>query len=198
MVSHVDVLLEGDAAVRVKELEKGSVDLLVTDAPYGLQFAGKDWDKAVPSVEVWKGCEQALKPGAFAFIMSAPRLDLLSRMALRLQEAGFRIDFTPIFWAFSSGLPKAENISRAVEKRVGVKRQTATTPASDVAKSLDGSYGGFQPKPCLELVLVCQKPMRHKTYLDQSLEWVAQRAAVLGEIEIALRRQGVSKVEWTD
>lgn len=123
MVSHVDILLEGDAAVRVKELEKGSVDLLVTDAPYGLQFAGKDWDKAVPSVEVWKGCEQALKPGAFAFIMSAPRLDLLSQMALRLQQAHFQVDFTPIFWTFSSGMPKAQSVSKSVDKRLGAKRR---------------------------------------------------------------------------
>ena len=33
---------------------------------------GKDWDKAVPSVDVWRECLRVLEPGAFAFIMSAP------------------------------------------------------------------------------------------------------------------------------
>ena len=80
----------------------------------------RNWDKAVPSVGIWRECLRVLKPGAFAFIMSSPRLDCLGEMSRRLTEAGFRIDFSPIFWVYKTGFPKAENIAKAIDKRLGV------------------------------------------------------------------------------
>lgn len=62
-----------DCEVGMKELPENSIDLICTDPPYGLEFMGKDWDKAVPKVAIWKECLRVLKLGAFAFIMSAPR-----------------------------------------------------------------------------------------------------------------------------
>ena len=59
----------GDCLLEMPKMEAGSVDLLVTDPPYGLSFMGKDWDRAVPSVDVWKAALRVLKPAAFAFIM---------------------------------------------------------------------------------------------------------------------------------
>src|SRR5207302_1574406 len=90
------------------------------DPPYGYSFMGKDWDKAVPPTEVWKECLRVLKPGAFAFIMSAPRLDVLSQMSLRIEQAGFEIGFTPIFWTYATGFPKAMNVGKAVDERSGL------------------------------------------------------------------------------
>lgn len=116
------MLILGDSAQKLKELPDNSVDLICTDPPYGYSFMGKDWDKAVPSIEIWKECLRVLKPGAFAFIMSAPRSDVLSRMIVRIEDAGFRVDFTPIYWTYSSGFPKAMNIGKMVDKRMGVKR----------------------------------------------------------------------------
>ena len=69
-----------DALEGLKQLEDESVDLLCTDPPYGYSFMGKDWDKAVPSVEIWKECLRVLKSGAFAFVMSAPRSDVQAEM----------------------------------------------------------------------------------------------------------------------
>ncbi|KKL96522.1 hypothetical protein LCGC14_1843610, partial [marine sediment metagenome] len=62
---------------------------------------GKSWDKALPDINVWKECLRVLKPGAFAFVMSIPRSDCLSRMIISLEDAGFRVDFTPIYWAYA-------------------------------------------------------------------------------------------------
>lgn len=67
---------------------------------------------------------RVLKPGAFAFVMCIPRLDCLSRMAMRISDAGFNIAFTPIFHAYATGFPKAENISKAVDRRLKAERQT--------------------------------------------------------------------------
>ena len=111
-----------------------SIDLVLTDPPYGLNFMGKNWDKAVPSVEIWRQCVRVLKPGAFAFIMSSPRLDCLGEMSRRLVEAGFRIDFSPIFWAYANGFPKAENIAKAVDKRLGVQPEIISERRQNGAK----------------------------------------------------------------
>jgi len=180
-------------------LEDDSVDLVVTDPPYGWEFMGKDWDKAVPPVAVWEECLRVLKPGAFAFVMCGPRMDCLSEMGKRLAEAGFEIGFSPIYWAYASGFPKAANIGKLVDKRLGAEREVVgsdscfgsqdsgiygfnTTgldktkfdikpiPATPEAQALDGSYAGFQPKPAVEVVIVAMKPLSHGTYIDQALD----------------------------
>ena len=205
----MDKILHGDSLELLKDLDDNSVDSVVTDPPYGYSFMGKDWDKALPDINIWKECVRVLKPGGFAFIMTAPRSDVHSRMCLMLEEAGFRIDFTPIAWTYATGFPKAMNIGKMVDKRLGVKREVigvkkrgdveeakkrGTTftqaeanrnnkdifgygeeeitsgPASDEAKKLDGSYGGYQPKPAWENVIVCMKPLSEKGYLDQAMK----------------------------
>lgn len=72
-----------------------SVDLIVTDPPYGYSFMASsiDWDKALIPVKTWKLCLRVLKPGAFAFIMAAPRQDVLSKMICNLKEHYFKKTF---------------------------------------------------------------------------------------------------------
>jgi len=136
-------------------------------------------------------------PGAFAFVMSGPRQDCLSRMILNLETAGFKIYFTSLFWTYAEGFPKAHNISKAIDKKLGAEREiiarnpnsrekcdktntiyengtvgnTAyiTKPATAKARRLDGSYAGFQPKPAVEVIIVAMKPMVEKSYTDQAL-----------------------------
>jgi site-specific DNA-methyltransferase (adenine-specific) len=42
-------------------------------------------------------------------------------------------------------------------------------PTTIQAKSFNGSYGGFQPKPAVEIIIVCMKPLSEKTFVDQAL-----------------------------
>ena len=72
-----------------------------------------------------------------------------------------------------------------------------TKSATAAAKKLDGSYTGFNPKPSLEVILVVQKPLKHKTFVDQAIDWVSQRINILNEIEIELKKQGIDKIEWS-
>ena len=146
----MDQLIHGDCLPELCKLPDDSVDLIVTDPPYGYSFMGKDWDKAVPSSDIWFECLRVLKSGGFAFVMSAPRSDVQAEMISRLQSAGFRLDFTPIYWTYASGFPKAHNIG----KRGGP----------------EGSYGGFQPKPAVEVIIVAMKPLSEKTFVDQALK----------------------------
>ena len=194
-------IIQGDSLKVLKKLEDESVDMICTDPPYGYSFMAKDWDKAVPSVKIWKECLRVLKPGGFCFVMSAPRTDVQSQMAIRLEGAGFDVGFTPIYWTYATGFPKAHNVGKSVDKKFGKKRKVVgkyktpeggqelstynnwkddedqerrspdiTEPASDEAKQLDGSYAGYQPKPAVEVVLVCMKPIDEKTYVEQAMK----------------------------
>lgn len=190
-------IIQGDALEKLKELSDDSIDLVVTDPPYGYSFMGKAWDRGVPCTDIWKECLRVLKAGAFALIMSAPRQDVQCQMIMNLRDAGFRLDFTPLYWAYASGFPKAMNISKAVDKKLGAEREVIghetkpdstfhtqnvggtiqgvttydiTAPSSPQAKSLDGSYGGFQPKPAVEIILVAMKPLSEKTFTDQAMK----------------------------
>jgi len=130
----------------------------MVELSYG--FMGKDWDKTLPPKEIFEESLRVLKPGGFAFVMSAPRSDVQYRMVQMLEEVGFQIGFTPIYWTYSTGFPKAMNIQKAVAKRGDI----------DKAKELDGSYAGYQPKPAVEVVIVAMKPLEKKGYLDQALD----------------------------
>jgi site-specific DNA-methyltransferase (adenine-specific) len=44
-----------------------------------------------------------------------------------------------------------------------------TEPISEQAKALDGSYGGFQPKPAVEVIIVAMKPLDENTYIKQAM-----------------------------
>ena len=143
------------------KLDSNSVDLVVTDPPYGYSFMGKDWDKVVVGVDIWKQCHRVLKPGSFAYVMAAPRQDVLSHMIVNLEKAGFKTGFTSMYWAYATGFPKAMNVAKAVDKKLG---------ESNKAKALDGSYAGFQPKPAVEVILVVMKPLDEKTYLEQAMK----------------------------
>ena len=156
---------------------------------------GRDWDKTLPPKEIFEECFRVLKPGSMAFVMSAPRSDVQYRMAEMLEKVGFRIDYTPIYWTYASGFPKAMNIGKAIDKQKGAEREViGKNPnhresealyelgfqggkgdgnivggaVSDEAKKLDGSYGGFQPKPAVEVVIVAMKPLDKKGYLEQA------------------------------
>lgn len=187
----VNRIIRADAAEKLKGLPDKSIDLLCTDPPYGYSFMGKDWDKSVVSVEIWKECFRLLKDGGLAFVMSAPRQDLFSQTVARLKEAGFNVKFTSIYWAYASGFPKALNIGKAVDKLKGAVRKGAirrdggtkgrifklgrlyepTEPVVTAeARALAGSYGGFQPKPAVEIIIVAMKPLSEKTFAHQALK----------------------------
>ena len=101
----------GDSAEELLKIKDESVDLLATDPPYAIKFMGKKWDKALPNIEIFKQCYRVLKPGAFAFVMCSVRSDASSRMSILLEDAGFKINFSPIYWTYSSGFPKGYNLS---------------------------------------------------------------------------------------
>ena len=61
----------------------------------------------------------------------------------------------------------ADKFKEYIEKQ---KEISITIPSSPQAKALNGSYGGFQPKPAVEVIIVAMKPLSEKTYVDQALK----------------------------
>ncbi len=191
------MIVNANCLDHLKTLPDNIVDCLVTDPPYGIEFMGKDWDKSIPDLEIWKECLRVMKPGAFGFVFSIPRQDCLSRMMISLEQAGFNINFSSIYWTYASGFPKALHIGKAIDKRAGVKGKEVirqdfydrsnkkecemkqvpcgtkgvyNLPATPEAKKLEGSYGGFQPKPAVEVIIVVMKPLSKNSYIDQALD----------------------------
>lgn len=180
----------GNSFNLLKTLKNNSIDAIVTDPPYGMSFMNHEWDDLNTTdfrkdtrgnenrlellnffTPIWRECLRVIKPGSFALVLCSPRQDLMAQQILALSEAGFDTRYTPIFWAYASGFPKAQNIANSIGKKVGLenKQTYEQNKLLEEIKALNGSYAGFQPKPAVEPVLVAMKPLSEKTYADQAL-----------------------------
>jgi len=63
-----------------------------------------------------------------------PRSDVQAEMVIKLKQAGFRVDFTPIYWTYASGFPKAMNIGKAIDKREGVERKVVGKKKTGISR----------------------------------------------------------------
>lgn len=98
----------------LKQLADNSVDSVVTDPPYGINFMNKKWDYDVPTVELWQEVYRVLKPGGHALVACGTRTQ--HRMAVNIEDAGFEIRDI-VAWVYGSGFPKSLDISKAIDKR---------------------------------------------------------------------------------
>ena len=99
-------LIEGDCLAILRELDANSVDAVVTDPPYGLNFMGKAWDYDVPGTDVWAEVLRVLKPGGHLLSFFGTRT--YHRGVVKIEDAGFEIR-DQIGWLYGSGFPKSSN-----------------------------------------------------------------------------------------
>ncbi len=190
----------GDSAELLGHLEDDSVDSIVTDPPYGLKFMGKEWDKALPPIEIWQECFRVIKPGGYIIAMSASRT--YHRLAVQLEDIGF-ICHPMLGWIYGSGFPKATDLSKQFDKAAGAEREVVgidkntsrpnsrehnnttggnphgdggvvsiTAPSTDLAKQWDGwKYGLQSLKPALEPIFMGQKPCELKPMVRNVEKW---------------------------
>lgn len=123
-------LLLGDCLDILPTLAADSVDSIVTDPPYGLSFMGKKWDYDVPSVDIWKECLRVLKPGGHLLAFGGTRT--YHRLVVAIEDAGFEIR-DQIQWIYGQGFPKSQDISKAIDKAAGAKREVI-----GIGKRVDG------------------------------------------------------------
>lgn len=190
-------------------------DSVVTDPPYGLGkepnalelikawatngympikgkgFMNKEWDVFVPQPLFWKEVFRVLKHGGHVVSFFGTRTYDWGVLAMRL--AGFEIR-DQIVWVQGSGMPKGENIGKAIDKMKGNERKIVGenpyanrgTPKSkknvnvitteirnqfiDIGQS---EFEGFNTnlKPAIEPIVLARKPISEKTIAKNVLCW---------------------------
>jgi site-specific DNA-methyltransferase (adenine-specific) len=111
-------ILQGDNRETLKTLADNSVDAIVTDPPYGIDFLGKSWDANTGALETYQECLRVLKPGGHILAFSAART--YHHLAVTLEQAGFEIR-DQIMWIYSSGFPKSQDVGRQLHKKLNGK-----------------------------------------------------------------------------
>ena len=120
MLDMLDVILEE------------SIDSIVTDPPYELNFMSKGWDNSGIAFQpdTWRKCYEVLKPGGYLLAFGGSRT--FHRIACAIEDAGFEIRDT-IMWLYGSGFPKSMNIGKAIEGKLTI----GSANVRDI-KKLDG------------------------------------------------------------
>jgi DNA modification methylase len=109
----INQIIHGDCFEVLKTIPDSSIDLILTDPPYGLSFMGKNWDHGVPGVQFWIEALRVAKPGAHLFAFGGTRT--FHRLAVAIEDAGWEIRDT-IMWVYGSGFPKSLDVSKAIDK----------------------------------------------------------------------------------
>jgi site-specific DNA-methyltransferase (adenine-specific) len=188
-------LMQGDNMKSLDLLPDNSIDSVVTDPPYALNFMNKKWDSEVPSVEFWKKVYQKLKPGGHILSFGGTRT--YHRMVVNMEDAGFEIR-DQIMWIYGSGFPKSLNIGKAFDKKSGNEREVVGSNKKQDFNENNGSmmskenyksgevkytdiditkgssqYEGWGTalKPANEPICLARKPLSEKTIVDNVIKW---------------------------
>ncbi len=186
-------LLHGDCLEILPTLEANSIDAIVTDPPYGLSFMGKHWDHGIPGVDFWKEHLRVAKPGAHLLAFGGTRT--YHRLICAIEDAGWEIRDC-LMWVYGSGFPKSLDVSKAIDKEKGAKREIVgqryagrknggnnfdddnyqwtgnvdvTIAASEEAQYYEG--WGTALKPAWEPIILARKPISEKTVAQNVLKW---------------------------
>jgi len=124
-------ILHGKNLDILPTLADNSVDSIVTDPPYELNFMGKKWDSSgiAYSVELWAECLRVLKPGGHLLSFGGSRT--YHRVAVAIEDAGFELRDS-IAWLYGSGFPKSLDVSKAIDKAAGAEREILTESVTDL------------------------------------------------------------------
>ena len=142
-------LYHGNNQDILKQFQNNYFTSILTDPPYGISFMNKKWDYQVPSIESWQECLRVLKPGGTLLCFAGTRTQ--HRMAVNIEDAGFILKDC-LMWFFGTGFPKALDISKAIDKAMGVEREIVghmggryNSPGTDIrsGKYVGGEAGGL-------------------------------------------------------
>lgn len=180
-------LYNGNMLDMMKVIEPNSIDAIVTDPPYELNFMNKSWDNSGIAFqkETWRKCYDVLKSGGHMLVFGGSRT--FHRIACAIEDAGFEIRDT-IMWIYGSGFPKSMNIGLAIDKRNGVESKVIGVKehckkdfkegnlyaqdeanknntkcfgyGTEIVKEAQNEWAGWgtQLKPSYEPIIVCRKP----------------------------------------
>ena len=72
-------LMLGDYLERMKEIESGSVDMILTDPPYGTTAC--KWDSIIPLEPMWEQLKRIIKPNGAIVMFGAEPFSSALRMS---------------------------------------------------------------------------------------------------------------------
>lgn len=209
----------GDCRDVLKSLPDNSVDSVVTDPPYELNFMQRKWDNTgiAYDVTVWQECLRVLKPGGHVLAFGGSRT--WHRLAVAVEDAGFELRDS-IAWLYGSGFPKSLDVSKAIDKKLGAEREVVGQRAGKgsqtgvtvgvIGGGENGGYGhgpivnetapsspeakewqgwGTALKPAFEPVVVGRKPLVG-TVAENVLTWG------VGGLNIDGSRIGTTVESW--
>jgi hypothetical protein len=167
---------------------------VLCDPPYGLAFMGQHWDAMTPHqyhawVTEWARLLLSfVYPGAVLLAFGGTRT--YHRLAAGLEDAGWEIADSLLYWGFGSGFPKSHDISKALDREAGAEREVIgrgtsgktaiwakvgmgdypiTAPATPLAARWSGY--GTALKPAYEPVLLARAPRNGHTYAALAREF---------------------------
>lgn len=175
-------LYKGKMQDVLSTFEANSVDSIVCDPPYELNFMGKGWDNSGIAFQpdTWKHCFDVLKEGGYLLAFGGTRT--FHRIACAIEDAGFEIRDT-IMWLYGSGFPKSMNIGLAIDKKNGVESidtgisspnarpnstknntlyESGTVGKDFTIKKATNKWQGWGTclKPAYEPIIVARKPFK--------------------------------------
>lgn len=179
-------LYQGNMLDMLEVIEPETIDSVICDPPYELNFMGKGWDNSGIAFQpsTWKKCYEVLKPGGYLLAFGGSRT--FHRIACAIEDAGFEIRDT-IMWLYGSGFPKSQNIGKMYDKKMGNERKIIgetrigktslgdssgwdtsqnmkdlkTTGKVDITKGTSKYEGwGSCLKPSFEPIIVARKPFK--------------------------------------
>lgn len=177
-----------DCLDRLNKIKADSIDCIVTDPPYELNFMGKGWDNAGVSFNktTWQKCLNVLKPGGYLLAFGGTRT--YHRIACAIEDAGFEIRDC-VLWVYGSGFPKSMNIGLAVDKKLGneskvvgegrsgtssraYQSEETTTAGAYQLKEAQNEWKGWGTalKPSYEPIIVARKPFKG-SLVDNVMEY---------------------------
>lgn len=119
------VVITGDCRTVMADMAEASVDAVVCDPPYELNFMGKGWDNAGVAFDVatWTAVRRVMKPGAYLLAFGGTRT--YHRMACAIEDAGFEIKDS-LCWLHGQGFPKHKSLLKpAFEPVILAKKRGA-------------------------------------------------------------------------
>ena len=113
-------LYHGSMLDMLDVIKPNSIDSIITDPPYELNFMNKGWDNSGIAFNkvAWEKCFDVIKPGGYLLAFGGSRT--FHRIACAIEDAGFEIRDT-IMWLYGSGFPKSMNIGLAIDKKNGIE-----------------------------------------------------------------------------
>lgn len=114
-------ITNANAWLELRCISPGSIDYVVTDCPYEINFMLNDWDRSgiAYSPYFWSLVHRVLRSGGRVAAFGSARTYFL--MAAAMKEAGLRV-LTMKPWTYAENFPKGKNISEAFDKALGQTR----------------------------------------------------------------------------